>query len=245
MPAGPPVPDGGGPRRLTGLGPLPQREVADVVLAVLVTLHPFSDAQLLRIEAGEATVGRPRADPEEDRAVVDPIRIAAVEEGGDERDDLVDVGGGARQRIRPGHPQGVRVGEESRQVPIGQLVDPDPLLRRPADDLVVDVGDVHNPSNGVTTPAEMADEQVREQERPKVADVCRPVDGGATRVDADAILAERHQGPCLATQRVVQANRHEMASIVASASVEMERPAPSDPSRLPVEAFTLTRSGPR
>ena len=53
VPAGPSRPDGGVPGRLAGLGALPQREVADVVLAVLVRLDTFADAHAVGIEPGE------------------------------------------------------------------------------------------------------------------------------------------------------------------------------------------------
>ena len=42
-----------------GLGALPEREVADVVLRVLVGLDPFADPQLLRVEPGEPPVRGP------------------------------------------------------------------------------------------------------------------------------------------------------------------------------------------
>ena len=66
------------PRRLARLRALPQGEVADVVLAVLVGLDPLADPELLGIEPRQAAVGRPRRDPEEDRAVVGPIGVAAA-----------------------------------------------------------------------------------------------------------------------------------------------------------------------
>ena len=68
------------PRRLAGLRALPEREVADVVLAVLVGLDPLADPQLLGVEAGQPAVGRPGRDPEEDRAVVGPVGVAPLEE---------------------------------------------------------------------------------------------------------------------------------------------------------------------
>ena len=68
------------PRRLAGLGALPEREVADVVLAVLVGLDPLADLQLLGVEPRKPAVGGPGRDPEEDRAVVGPIGVVAVEQ---------------------------------------------------------------------------------------------------------------------------------------------------------------------
>ena len=93
----------------------------------------------------------------------------------------------------------------------------------------------------VAAPAQVADEQVGEQERAEVADVGRPVDGRAARVDADpagARAARTGASPrtaCRAGGASSGAPRR-----VAIASAEIDRPAPSAPSRLPVEALTLT-----
>ena len=62
-------------------------------------------------------------------------------------DHLVDVLGGARQDVGAGHPQRVGVGQEPLEVAIGELADGDAGGRRAADDLVVDVGDVHHPAD--------------------------------------------------------------------------------------------------
>ena len=53
-------------RWLGRLGSLPEREVTDVVLAVLVRFDPLPHPEMLRIEARQAAVRRPRCDPEED-----------------------------------------------------------------------------------------------------------------------------------------------------------------------------------
>ena len=131
------------------------------------------------------------------------------------------------------------VGEEARQVSVGQLRDADPGGRCAADDLVVDVGDVHDPAHGVAAPAQVTDQQVREEERAEVADVGRAVDRRTARVDADdvALGLERSRLP---GQRVVAAGGHRAVSSVAIATAEIDRPAPSSPARLPLDALTLT-----
>src|SRR5687768_3644998 len=78
VPAGSPGADRGVPRRLTRLRSLPEREVADVSLAVLVRLDALADAELLGIEPGEPAVRRPRVDAEGDRAVLRPVGVARV-----------------------------------------------------------------------------------------------------------------------------------------------------------------------
>ena len=159
----------------------------------------------------------------------------------------VDVVGGPRQHVGVRHPEGRGIGQEGRQVALGDDVDGLAGGGGAADDLVVDVGDVHDPGHRVAAPAQVADEQVGEQERAEVADVGRAVDGRAARVDTDPVGAQRLERAGLARQRVVQAEAHRIASTVAMTSAEIARPAPSDPSRLPLEALTLTasRSSPR
>jgi hypothetical protein len=56
VPARPSRPDRRVPRRLAGLGALPEREVADLLLGIFVGLDPFADPELVGIEAGQAAV---------------------------------------------------------------------------------------------------------------------------------------------------------------------------------------------
>ena len=60
-------------------------------------------------------------------------------------------------------------------------------------------------------PAQVADQEVGEQERPEVADVGRSVDRRAARVDPDPVGPQRDERPGLAGQRVVEADRHRVA----------------------------------
>ena len=62
--------------------------------------------------------------------------------------------------------------------------------RRAADRLVVHVGHVHDPGDAQANVAQIANQQVGEQERPEVADVGRTVDGRAARVDPDGVGAQ-------------------------------------------------------
>ena len=131
----------------------------------------------------------------------------------------------------------------ARQVALGERLDRLAGRRRAADDLVVDVGDVHDPRHAQAAPAQVTDEQVGEQERAEVADVRRAVDRRPAGIHPDVVRRERDQRPRLARQRVLQPDRHRGAPTVATTSAEIDRPAPSAPSRLPVDAFTLTAPG--
>ena len=156
------------------------------------------------IEAGQPAVRRPRGDPEEDRPVVGPIGVAALEQGLDERHD--------RRRCARSPAAGRRVSSSGaprrpRRTPRGTArrgPDVDAGRGCAADDLVVDVGDVHDPRHRVAPPAQVADEEVGEQERPEVPDVGGPVDRRSARVDADAAVADRVERTGLAGKGVVQ-----------------------------------------
>ena len=68
----------------------------------------------------------------------------------------------------------------------------------------------------------------------------RAVDRRAAGVDADDV-AERLERPGLAGERVAAAGSSRAAAPASAiASAEIDRPAPSSPARLPVEALTLT-----
>ena len=225
---GRPSPSVGRPGGLVRLGPLPEGEVADVVLAVLVGLDPLPHPELVRVEAGETAVRRPRVDPEEDRAVVGPIGVALRLEGRDEADDVVDVARRSRQHVRRRHPEGVGVGQEPGDPAVGELLDGLAGGARAADDLVVDVGQVHDPRHPEAAVAQVADEQVGEQERPEVPDVGRPVDRGAAGVDPDVAGLERLERADLARERVPETEAHapspRRGAIVATAAADSTRP---------------------
>ena len=155
---------------------------------------------------------------------------------------VVDVLGRPRQDVRPRHPERGRVGQEALAPAVGQLADADARGGRAADDLVVDVGDVHHPRDAQAAVAQVADEDVGEEEGPEVADVGRAVDRRAAAVDPDVAGLERLERPGLAGHRVLESDRHPTGPTTATAWAETVRPAPSSPPRLPVEAFTLTEA---
>ena len=120
-------------------------------------------------------------------------------------DDVVDVRGGPRQDVRRRHAEGGRVGDEALDPAVRELVDGLARGLGSADDLVVDVGDVHDPGHAEAAVAEVADQQVGEQERPEVADVGRAVDRRSAAVDPDVARLERHERPRLTRERVLEA----------------------------------------
>ena len=62
---------------------------------------------------------------------------------------------GTRHDVRPRHPERIGVSKEAFKVTVGELRDPDAGGSGSADDLVVDVRDVHDPADGVPAPPEV------------------------------------------------------------------------------------------
>ena len=82
-------------------------------------------------------------------------------------------------------------------VALGQLLDRLAGGGGAADDLVVDVGDVHHPADLVAAVPQVADQQVDEQERAEIADVRRAVDRRAAAVDPRRCRVEQLERPLL------------------------------------------------
>ena len=194
MPAGPPLPDRRGPTRLAHTGALPEGKVAHIVLAVLIRLDALADSLSVRIEPRQAPVARPRRDPEEDGAIVGAVGVALLEQRADEPRHLGDVRRRARHLVGDGDAEPTHVVDEGGRVSLGKLGDADALGSGVPDDLVIHVGDVHDPGDRVTLPGEVAAQQVGEDEAPEVADVRRRVDRGTTAVDTHVARFQRLEG---------------------------------------------------
>jgi hypothetical protein len=77
VPAWPPRADGGVPGRLVVFGPLPQDEVPDVLLGVLVGVHPGAGLHAADVDARELPVLGKRIDLEIDRPV-SPVGVSPL-----------------------------------------------------------------------------------------------------------------------------------------------------------------------
>ena len=203
----------------------------------------------LGIQARQPPVGRPARDPEEDGAILGPVGVAASSS----RSTSATISGMcsvARGRTSGRVIRSVRrILEEARDPALGQLVDPDSFGRGAADDLVVDVGQVHHPGHPEAAPAQVADEEVGER---GTSGSCRRGRGrtpsGRTsrrgRGRAPAARAGRAR-----RQRVVEADGHAGAPRRGRRRSRPRpgrrcpRPAPSKPARLPVDALTFTIHG--
>ncbi len=180
-----------------GVPGLPEREVLDVLLVVLVRRHAPARAclQVREVEVAELPVRRERRDLEVDRPVRRLVGGALREELLDELDHLLD-----RVRVRRARhdgraldPQRVEVLQEQVEVERRELVERLLLLLRALDRLVVHVGDVHDVAHGQPLPLERPAEEVVEQERPQVSYVDAVVDRRAAGVEGDLPRGERDE----------------------------------------------------
>ena len=125
----------------------------------------------------------------------------------------------------------------------GQLADGDARGGRVADDLVVDVGDVHDPRHRVALPGQVAAQQVGEQEAPEVADVGGRIDRRAAAVHAHVRRVERLERLERAAQRVPEAQRHRGHHADERAWRRWSGRHPRRPTGCPVDACTATALG--
>ena len=78
-----------------------------------------------------------------------------------------------------------------------------------ADDLVLDVGDVHHVIERVAARAQPAAQDVLKRERPQVADVDEVVDRRPAGVHAHGVAVKRSEGLDLLRKGVVEPEGHE------------------------------------
>ena len=77
-----------------------------------------------------------------------------------------------------------------------------------ADDLVVDVGDVHDVADVVSGLEKKAVEKIDGDECAEIADVAVVVDGGSAGVHADVVVVDGVEVFDLGGERVVETNGH-------------------------------------
>ena len=121
---------------------------------------------------------------------------------------LADVFGGEDDAFRFFEAERGGIGEEGLGVLSGVLLDGLIVLDGVADDLVLDVGDVHDVVEGESAGAQGAAEDVLEGERPEVADVDVAVDSGSAGVHTDCFSVERVELFQPLGERIVEPQRH-------------------------------------
>lgn len=175
-----------------------------VFLRVIVLRDARAGADLARIEAREAAIAFELVDGEIHRAVVRLVGGSVRLEAFHEVDHLRNECGRAWIVLGALNAEELAIGVEGLADGIGELGDGDGPLRRPLDDFVVDVGQVHHLFDGPSTHVERATEEVFKQKGPKIAEVRRIVDRRPARVERDLRAVGRGEGFYAAGQRVVK-----------------------------------------
>ena len=207
VPAGAAGAEGGLPVALEGavgggLDRLPEGEVAGGVLVVLVDVDAGAVLDAGEVLLGELAVVGEAVDAEVPAAVLGLVGDVLGGELLDERDHLGDGFGGAGQVLGALDGERVHVLEEGLLEAGGVLLDGLAGERGVADDLVVDVGDVHDVLDLHAELAQEAAEDVDVEEGAEVADVAVVVDGGAAGVHAQGAAVDGRKGFGLQAERV-------------------------------------------
>ena len=98
--------------------------------------------------------------------------------------------------------------EECLLILRGVLLHADAVAGGVADDLVVDVGDVHDVAHGVSALAEKSAQKIDGDECAEIADVSVVVDRGAAGVHADFVVAKRMELLNLRRHGIEKTKRH-------------------------------------
>ena len=185
VPPGPPFTPRRRPRRLAGLGELPEREVAGMTLGLGADHLPLATTgdQLVERLVGEQAVVLDALDGEVD-PVLGRVRATDLDELADHGHHLVDVGRGVGNVIGMGDPEPVHRHPPHPLAPLGDLVPRALFALGPLDDAVVDVGHVGDQPHIHALPAQVTDQDVVLEREPAVTEVRRGVHRGAAEVDA-------------------------------------------------------------
>src|SRR5690606_12470780 len=123
---------------------LPEREVANVVLLVLITSDPFTLTRIREVDPRKAAVVREPRDVEIDGTVRRGVGHLPIDETLDDLYHPGDVFGGPGIHIGADDPECLEVAEEGPREGLRIVGELDPAPERAGDRLVVDVGQVHD-----------------------------------------------------------------------------------------------------
>jgi len=193
--------------QLPGLGGFPKGEIARVVLLVFILVDARAGLDALGLQLRKLAVAGKARDAKVNRALA-LVGVAVVSQALDQRDHVVDVLGGLGDALGFFEPQRGAVVKEGFRV-LGREV----LERKAggpgvADDLVLDVGHVHDVHQRIPAMAQIAAQNVLEGERPQIADVHEVVDRRPAGVHANRVPLGGGKGFELVGERVEELERH-------------------------------------
>ena len=171
----------------------------------------------VEVFVGELTIFWEAGDAEVPRTVFGLVRNVFGGELFDEADHIGNAGRGVGDVLWTFDREGVEVFKEGALKLLGVLGDGKASGGGVADDLVVDVGDVHDVLDGYALLANDAAEHVDVEEGAEVADVAVVVDGGAATVHAKGGRADGGKGFDLAAKGVEEFDRCHLRYFPAAA----------------------------
>ena len=183
VPAGPARAPGRVPRRLAGLGVLPQDEVERIALG-FVDLDPRTGPQVGEALAGEPAVAGEARHRVHDIPVGGQVGVILCQQLRHHGDDLRHVLRGARLMIRALDAEPPAILVHGRDEAFGELARRLAILGGAPDDLVVYVGDVAHVGEAVAAMAQIAAHDVEHEQHARVADVHVVVHREAAHVHA-------------------------------------------------------------
>src|ERR1700733_4132748 len=217
VPAGPAGTKRRLPELLTGFGGLPQREVAGRILLVLIHIDPGAVFDSLEVLLRELAVAGKARDTEVPASILGAIGDVFGCELFDHPDHLRNAAGGVRDVLRVLDRKRVEVFVEGLLVFLCVLRDGEAGRRCIADDLVVDVGDVHHMIDGDSLLADKAAQYIDMEKGAKVADVAVVIDRRAAAVHAQRGWTHRGQGFNRSTEGVVEFDGCHVLSVPVAA----------------------------
>ena len=137
------------------------------------------------------------------------IREPAINQRLRESQDFVDVVSGLGEMIDRVDAHRVEISHVVGRHFGGQLGHRNAELPRFDDQLVVDVGDIHDPSDLIAAIGEIALDGIEDHRADHVADVARLVNRRPAQIDADAAGSHRHERFLGAAERVVEPQRRD------------------------------------
>ena len=208
---------GGFPRRLAGLGRLPQGEVQLVALALLQALAVGAQLavaafRLIDIAPGQLAVTRVGAHVEI-HVALRHVGVAALYQALNERDHGADLLGGLRANVGVLHAGCVHVLDEQARVLLGHFGSGAPFLGGAADDLVVHVGHILHEGDIEAAPAEVTANHIEGDERARVADVDAVVHRGPADVHGHLPGLDGFEVDLASQARIVQLDHESSFSV--------------------------------
>ena len=195
------------PSWLSVFSRLPQHEVARVGFIVFVDIHARTGANAAEIVVRKLSVTGEIGDAVIDRAFAH-VGKTALAEFLNRRHHIGDVLGRVHQALRPFQPQRVHIFVEGLGVDLRVFLDRVVLSRGVADDLVLNVRDVHHVIELISARAEPPAQDVLERECSQISNVDVVVYGRPARVHPHGVVQERSERLRLLCEGVIEPQGH-------------------------------------